>query len=87
MEAYKCDRCGRYFDNKGKVLVSEVVEETLLVLSTEEYQLCPACEKDLLSWLHNKNIEELHTVYADNEPLYSCSKEVMNEIVNKRRNK
>lgn len=84
MNAYKCDRCGGYFDNKNHVTISEVVEDDDKRSSTAFYQLCPSCEKDLLSWLHNENIEELYTVYSDIEQLYSCSKEVMNELVNKK---
>lgn len=84
MKAYKCDHCGGYFDNKNHVTISEVVEDNDKRSSTAFYQLCPACEKVLLSWLHNEDAEELYTVYADNEPLYSRSKEVMNELVNKK---
>ena len=58
MKAYKCDRCGEYFDNMNHVDISEVVEDNDKKSSTAFYQLCPSCESTLLSWLHNEKGKE-----------------------------
>lgn len=83
MKAYKCDRCGDYFDNKNHVTISEVVEDDDKKSSTAFYQLCPSCEENLLSWLHNEVVKERYTYYADSQPVFSFSREHAFELVNK----
>ena len=78
MKAQKCDRCGEYFDPPRQAI--------LLMFGTgsTEYEVCPSCYKEVEGYLKNEKVEEMYTVHADNEPLYSCSNETMREILKKR---
>lgn len=55
MKAYKCDRCGRYFDPPRKGI--------LLMFGTgsTEYEVCPDCYKEVEGYLKNESIEDLYT--------------------------
>ena len=75
MKAYKCDRCGKYFDLLAKTITLEAYDV---------YEVCPSCFNEVLGYLKNEKVEEMYTVHADNEPLYSCSNETTNEILKER---
>jgi DNA-directed RNA polymerase subunit RPC12/RpoP len=74
MTAYKCDRCGKYFDPPLKRI------KLLFGNGFDEYEVCPDCYKEVDGYLKN----ETYTAYADDKAIYSYSKEVMNELVNKK---
>ena len=78
MNAYKCDRCGGYFDPPLKKII------LMFGTGSNGYEVCPDCYKEVEGYLKNESVEDLYTAYADNKPLYSCSKEVTNDLLNKK---
>ena len=55
MNAKKCDRCGKFYENKDEIKPVELFvrgqEKSYRKLSSVD--LCPTCRKDLLRWLKN----------------------------------
>lgn len=78
MNAYKCDRCGEYFDPPLQEIC--MIHES----GRHTYDVCPNCFNEVLGYLKNEKVEEMYTVHADNEPLYSCSNENMKDILKER---
>lgn len=50
--AYKCDRCGKYYDVDGLVRTGISVVYGPLVSS--EYDLCKECMAELVKWLNER---------------------------------
>lgn len=52
--AYKCDRCGEYFEaqrqNKGDYDISEIIAEERGQYGHVKKDLCPVCQKELAKW-------------------------------------
>ena len=48
MRAYKCDRCGNYFDEEsGSLYLAEPVQ----TIPTKKFlDICPVCQKELDDW-------------------------------------
>ena len=83
MKAYKCDRCGGYFDPPLNRITLWCWPGSINQ-TTDTYDVCPSCFNEVLGYLKNEKVEEMYTVHADNEPLYSCSNETMREILKER---
>lgn len=58
-KAFKCDRCGRYYEEHELESAFEHLERTLTVVEENEYKyaenmdLCPNCTFDLDNFLRN----------------------------------
>lgn len=50
MQAYKCDRCGKYFDVLGDGEIYYVVEQKADD-TWERHDLCPRCAEDFRKWI------------------------------------
>lgn len=55
MKAYKCDRCGSYYDkymfnNNGLCLVVHPIQNPI--------DLCPECNNELSKWYKNEQVQE-----------------------------
>lgn len=72
MTAYKCDRCGKYFDPPLRGI-------KLLGDEFDEYEVCHECFKEVEGYLKNEKIEEIYTAYADDMAIYSYTREIKNE--------
>lgn len=53
-KAYKCDRCGNFFEKDKFVSPIMVCKEyhILSYLEQERYDLCPECQKELEAFVH-----------------------------------
>lgn len=55
MEAYKCDRCGKYFPKTETCLVlgiEEALKDGESVQRIHRQDLCPACQDQLERWFY-----------------------------------
>ncbi len=52
-KAYKCDRCGEYFETQRKSVgnfdIHEIIAEGGLY-ADDKKDLCPVCQKELAEW-------------------------------------
>lgn len=53
-KAYKCDRCGEYFESmrqiKGNFDISEIIAEEGVHYGNFKKDLCPVCQKEFVEW-------------------------------------
>ena len=54
MDAYKCDRCGKYYDNSTTATGPTLCKSS----KTRILDLCESCKKSLAEWLESFNREE-----------------------------
>lgn len=62
MRAFRCDRCGNYFNKipKAEKIVVKMVSQSLVrSIENDDVDLCPDCQKALDSWWINKEAAEI----------------------------
>ena len=63
MMVYKCDRCGKYFDNPAHIEYSTKIHHRDEAIHEEECDLCENCYASLVEWYTNKH--EVRNVLFD----------------------
>jgi hypothetical protein len=68
--AYKCDRCGNYFDSvsdeKGIIFtVNELSINSLL--DTKQYELCLCCQSQIKRFIKGGDLDELPVMSSEDQ--------------------